>query len=205
MRPLQLQNRMSRKNATKSGMYGLARRRRRCRRRSRSGTRRTTRRRSGARPGMSFEPRTIRIDADEHDRHDDPHRQDRGADARVEDDQLVGRRRRRARSGAQTTCGAGNSSVPLMKQTGKAQASPGVAVLGERRDEDQRDDVEDDDRADEQEPARRQPAPATSAAVLGPRRPRGSRPARSTRLLHTQERGSTPRSDPPWPVVGRTG
>src|SRR4029079_7053925 len=28
-------------------------------------------------------------------------------------------------SGAQTTCGAGNSSVPSMKQTGNAQTSPG--------------------------------------------------------------------------------
>ena len=33
-------------------------------------------------------------------------------------------------SGAQTTCGAGNSSVPSMKQTGKAQASPAAPPLG---------------------------------------------------------------------------
>ena len=33
-------------------------------------------------------------------------------------------------SGAQTTCGAGNSSVPSMKQTGKAHASPGAPSFG---------------------------------------------------------------------------
>ena len=46
----------------------------------------------------------------------------------VERHELIGGR---AQSGAKsmTVCGAGNSSVPLMKQAGKAQGSPGLALL----------------------------------------------------------------------------
>ena len=50
---------------------------------------------------------------DEHDHDDDPHRQDRGGDADVEGQQLIDRRGG-GRVQSQTTCGAGNSSVPLM-------------------------------------------------------------------------------------------
>ena len=113
---------------------------------------------------MSLRPRVIRIDRDEDDRHDDPHRQDRRADARVEDDQLVGRRRRRA-----LRCPDDVRRRELERAVDEADREragvAGRSLLGERRDEDEGDDVEDDDAADEQEPARGQ-----AAAALGLRR-----------------------------------
>ena len=128
-RPLQLQNRMSRKNAAKSGMYG-------------------SRRRPGdAQPEVAQElveplehvlgaPRDELRAADhqdrhdEDDRHDDPHRQDRRADARVEDDEL---RRPAAASSPRAPrrrAAPGTRACPRCSRPGRRRRRPGAPSLG---------------------------------------------------------------------------
>ena len=49
-------------------------------------------------------------------------------------DDEVGRRGALSGAKSQTTCGAGNSRVPSMKQTGYGARVAGAAALGERRE-----------------------------------------------------------------------
>ena len=62
-------------------------------------------------------------------------------------------------------CGAGNSSVPLMKQTGNDAGIAGVAARGNGGTRMKADDVDDDDGADEQEPRQDSPRPTAPRAV----------------------------------------
>ena len=92
-RPIQLSNRISRKNAAKIGMYGRGRR---------AGEPEAEvaqelvdhSKRFWPRPGISLRAAGHEDRAASTIDHDDPHREDRGADARVERDQLVRRRGR---------------------------------------------------------------------------------------------------------------
>ena len=165
MSPLQLQKRISRKNAAKSGMYGRAA--------------------GPAIPSAEVAQELVQPLEDvlgptrdelraadheerphDHDRHHDPHRQDRGADARVEGHEGC-RRGRRVVGQRQDDVRSRELQGAVDETDGEVTGLARGAVLRVRRHEHQGEDVEDDHGADEQEPARGQPATRFAGGAAG--------------------------------------
>ena len=160
-----------------------------------AGTRRPSRRCSGARPGISFPPRVIRT-APTSTMAITIHMV-RSVELML--GWIVTRSvAAGADSGARssTVCTAGNSRLLSMKQAGNEQASPGAPSLGNGGTRMYAATIDGDDRHDKEQPAVARRPLRRRGAVWGFDDRVGHDLLARHALLHTQERGSTPRSRP---------